>query len=829
MGEGYRKNCKTCGDEFFATNFRQIYCGQHTKTNKNNARGAKRLTNALTFIGVDGEGVDRPDGKHEYVMLSVGCETLWEEGKALSLRSILSFLWKCYCANPEAAYVGFFLGYDFIQWEKLLPESVAYSLLTTKGIEARKSQRLSRANPYPDAVVWEGWEIDIMAGRRFKLRLHKHTKSRYNSLCRNRTCREVLEDADVDTSGEPAYLVPGESEWRIPTDWVELPFAGSARDFWIAVMPRMHVVDSDNEGTRTTQSGWLYICDTGPFWQTSFLNVINPKGWDGNAVCTQAEFDIVDAGKADRGTIADYGATDYYEDMQRYNVLENDILARVTQRLNEGFMNDAIPIPIRKSDWYGPGRAAQTWMDQLHDLIADRDAIADNKDTGTRTSVGATDRRNEGGLLSADVYMSMPSWFYDAAQGSYYGGWFEQFVHGHCGDVWEYDINSAYPFIIASLPCLHTHSGHTGKYSSGNAEDYPREAGRYTLLKCVVRGANPYIGAMPYRTKQGNILRPRVTEGWYWLHEIEASIRAGLIESVETKEWVSYSPCDCSPPFDPGSIGITRMYQQRLTVGKNSPAGKALKLVYNSAYGKTAQSIGAPKYSNPVYASLITAGCRTLILEAISSHPDGASAVTMVATDGIYFLSRHPSLVLSPTELGLWDETFKPGMTQLMPGVYWDDKTRETLDTKTPKVKSRGVNAKDLAREINNLDNDFAMAHQSLLHGGTYDWPGIEFKVNFLLDSAKLALQRGKWDTAGRVQHGTTRRISSNPISKREPIAYRDDEWGGITRTRPYSQGEDISSTPYRKAFGFVDESDLLVDRDGGDGLQYWRDLIKGM
>jgi hypothetical protein len=824
---GYQRKCATCSDEFIAIDFRKVYCDTCGR-NKHVNRSTDRASNTLRFVGVDGEGVDRPDGRHEYVMLSVGETTLWNEGNALTLREILSFLWERYCTDPEAVFIGFFLGYDFIQWEKLLPEPVARSLLTNDGIRARKSQVLGRANPYPDAVVWEGWEIDIMAGRRFKLRPHVHHASRYNSYCRNRTCGVEL-DAPLDAN-EPAHIYEGEMDWRIPEgdgswdDW-----EGTAKAFWKAAMPRMHTVDKGGKVSR--QSGWMYICDTGPFWQTSFLNVINPKGWE-DPVCSESEFAIVDSGKADRGTIAEYGSTDYFEEMQRYNILENDILARVTERLNRGFMNDAIPIAIKRADWYGPGRAAQSWMDMLHERIADPDSVRHNKEYGTRTTVNAPSgqRKNEGGLFNADVYMSMPSWFYDAAQSSYYGGWFEQMVHGHVGDVWEYDINSAYPFVIASLPCLHTANGHTGIYTRGSGNGYPRsEKQRYTLLYARIEGTNPFIGAMPHRTTQGNILRPHVTKGWYWAHEIRAATHAGLIDTVDVQEWVSYTPCTCPPPFNPHDIGISEMYKLRLQMGKNSPAGKALKLVYNSAYGKTAQSIGAPKYSNPVYASLITAGCRTLILDSISTHPKGAAAVTMVATDGIYFLEPHPTLPLSPTTLGLWDETFKPGMTQLMPGVYWDDKTRETIrNHEKISIKSRGVNAGDLAKQIDRLDFEFARSHSDLARGGAYDWPAIEFRVKFLLDSAKLALQRGKWDTAGRVQHDTTRRISSNPISKRNPVAYRDNESNGVTRTRPYSNGTHLDSTPYKKAFGFADETDLYVDKDGSDGLQYFRDLIKG-
>lgn len=203
----------------------------------------------------------------------------------------------------------------------------------------------------------------------------------------------------------------------------------------------------------------------------------------------------------------------------------------------------------------------------------------------------------------------------------------------------------------------------------------------------------------------------------------------------------------------------------------------------------------------------------------------------MVATDGIYFLSPHPHLKLSGTELGAWDETLKPGMTQLMPGVYWDDNTREAIGSGgAPKLKSRGVNAKDLAKQIERLDYEFAGLHTLLSDGKDVpiSWPTIRFKVGFLLHSAKLALQRNKWETAGKVEHGTTRSISSDPSSKREPKPYRDTAFSGITRTRPYANGPALESVAYSKAFGFLAEESDLIDRDGGDGLQYFRDVLKG-
>src|SRR5690606_895113 len=107
-------------------------------------------------------------------------------------------------------------------------------------------------------------------------------------------------------------------------------------------------------------------------------------------------------------------------------------------------------------------------------------------------------------------------------------------------------------------------------------------------------------------------------------------------------------------------------------VGKNSSHGKAYKLIYNSAYGKMAQSIGNPKYSNPIYASLITTGCRTMITHAIATHPKKTKDLLMVATDGVYFRSPHPSLEIDKSRLGAWDESIKRNLTLFMPGIYWD-------------------------------------------------------------------------------------------------------------------------------------------------------------
>src|SRR5262249_37945216 len=148
----------------------------------------------------------------------------------------------------------------------------------------------------------------------------------------------------------------------------------------------------------------------------------------------------------------------------------------------------------------------------------------------------------------------VPAYFLDAAQRSYFGGWFEIMAHGIIlGTTYEYDINSAYPHVISSLPCL-LH----GKYSKGRypADRTPCERrkrpplpdGAIRLVRGEVTGDDRYIGAMLHRTADLRICRPHQTAGWFWQHELDAAMTAGVVKTVEYREWATYEPCDCPPP-----------------------------------------------------------------------------------------------------------------------------------------------------------------------------------------------------------------------------------------------------------------------------------------
>jgi len=513
---------------------------------------------------------------------------------------------------------------------------------------------------------------------------------------------------------------------------------------------------------------WMRICDTGSFFQSSFLTAIDPKGWT-IPIVSQDEFDRVVKGKGNR---ADAFYVD--EEMIYYNKLENQILVRLMNVLNDGFKE--MGIILAPGQWFGPGQAAQKWL------------------------------KNEKIPKASEIQETVPQWFLEAARMSYFGGWFEIMMHGIIpGDSHEYDINSAYPYIISRLPCL-LH----GSYERGFGN--PPKDTEYVLVRasvsCYRKGNASFIGTMLHRDRSDRILRPTRTKGWYWWHEIKAAKKAQLISKVHVYEWMGYYPCECDPPLR----NVSGLYDLRNRVGKDTPLGKGCKLAYNSMYGKFAQSVGNPLFANPVWASLITAGCRTMILNAIATHPKGKWHVSMVATDAVFFVTPHPGLPISK-RLGEWDYNLRSNLTLFKPGVYWDDKTRRQIsNNEKPSFKARGIAAADFAHSIDTVDRQFAgwnanPPHLSNVVGNVNGWPFVEFVTGFAMVSCLQAIRRGKWHLAGEVSQSGKMVQNANPYDKRIgawPVQLEDGRT--IWRSEPWTLPlDDCESKPYQKRFGMAD------------------------
>jgi hypothetical protein len=686
-------------------------------------RASKTPTKFITF---DGEGM-MVDGKHQYVLLGIGNHQI-EDPAGLAWPTVFDFLYSHY--RKQTAFCGFFLGYDFSQWLRSLPEERARRLLTLEGKAQRKSRSPKLHGRYLP-VDLPGWQVDMLGMRRMAIR---------------------SKECDC-----------------------------------------LKFVCSHKKGP------WQYLCDAGPFFQTSFLNVINPERWS-VPVVTPDEYALILEGKARRASAT------LDDSMRLYNRLENEILARVLRELDRGFLE--LGVHLKPSQWFGPGQAAQVWMNNEH--------------FPTRK----------------ECQEIIPDWFWEAAQWSYFGGWFELMMHGLIrGTLHEYDINNAYPYIISKLPCL-LHGTYTRGIGRPTVED-----NELCLVRARVWAKSPhssshekhYIGTMLHRDPAGRITRPLFTEGWFWWHELEAARKAKLIVRIAKErcfEWMKYTPCDCLPP----GRRVANLYMKRLAVGKKTPLGIAAKLIANSEYGKFAQTIGEYlKFSNPVYASLITAGCRTMILEAIASHPKGKSDVAMVATDGVYFLSPHEALSLSD-RLGEWNYQRRENVTLFKPGVYWDDDARrEIAEGNTPHFKARGIKASDFANEIGRIDREFDNWRTTnkpppveLMGLKLKGWPEVKFVASFSMVTPLQALQRNNWQLAGYVEENKEFTQSSNPGDKRTD-AWIDDN--GICRTEPLWFGEgsgtymeppdyelilDVQSTPYAKRFGLEDPWSDESMQEGG-------------
>ena len=720
-----------CNTEYVMQTVRDKYCPAHRGRNNNHARDARRATHDVEFIMIDGEGTG--DGAdHKYVLLGVGDAQLERPEGFTDITEIFGFLYEQFTEHPQASFCGYYLGYDFNMWLRCLPRDRAFYLLTENG--RRKRQRVCKCK-------------------------------------RNQRCGH-------------SRIPPHPVEYR---GW-QFDILGYKR---LRIRPKVCACQTATCKCKG-QARWMYINDSGPFFQASLVSVIDPGKWQ-RPIVSPAEFDTILEGKSQRG------AAELDADMRRYNALENTIGTRLLGELNAGFT--AAGIRLNKRQWFGPGQAAQAWMRLDGKLEHTTQALRD-----------------------------LPKKYKEALIATYYGGWFEIPCHGIVsGITYEYDINSAYPAVAARMPCL------CGKWTSGKGVPrgnlrhswlYEDKPSRLRLCYVIVNGTSPYLGPLPYRDADGRVYKPRRTEGWYWQHEIDAARRAGLIQDVVYDQWIEYVPCKHRAPLR----GLAGLYEGRLRIGKDTPEGKAYKLVYNSVYGKLAQSLGDPVYANPAYASLITSGCRTIILQAIASHPDKAAAVAMVATDGVYFMSRHPGLDTALSDaMGDWSCSAKHSLTLFKPGVYWDDHSRELINAgKAPRFKARGINAVDFARSIADVDAMFDTWTVDAAPNVT--WPVVKFRSRFSQTSVLQALQwtdgikqrglqEGRYRVlAGQIQTGKELEQNSKPEIKRNPLALRWDEHYGVWRTEPWDHKGWPPSHPYERRFGIDLEMNLWDEYQTPDG-----------
>lgn len=480
---------------------------------------------------------------------------------------------------------------------------------------------------------------------------------------------------------------------------------------------------------------WITINDVGQFFQSSFYNTL--VKWD---IGTPEEREKILKGKSMRADFA--GVTD---EIREYNALECTLL----EQLMTNFRHECIEAGYVPRKWQGPGFLASAMLE------------ANN-----------VPRRDQIPILRNERFSAL-------AQAAYYGGRFETTACGPIpGPVWQYDINGAYVHMLRSLPCLIHGSWRW-------VHERPDRGSLWFGRVSFTHDGNQSLYNLPFRDANGNIKYPREGIGVYWSTELEAGERTGT--SFDFREGFVYeSHCECRW-FD----FVEPYYQKRLALGK-SARGYVLKLAGNSIYGKLAQSIGYAPYANPVWAGIITAGCRAMLIDAYSQDKSGT---WMLATDGI-FCSKRLTLPISK-QLGEWEETEHPdGIFIIQPGVYF-------MGTQ---LKTRGVEHV----RIQEMEGIFRLQWEQYRHNPKGQHFSVKVPVvNFI--TAKQALMRGKWQLAGTWEE-TIRDISFYWGNKRKAgIGF----WRkGTLTTVPYDGDPDAESIPYSRIIGGNKRGQWLVPPD---------------
>lgn len=560
---------------------------------------------------------------------------------------------------------------------------------------------------------------------------------------------------------------------------------------------------------------YVVVSDVGSFFQCRFIKTI--KDWEiGSAV----QHEQIAAGKDMR---ADFGVMT--PEIIEYNELEMILLAA----LMDSFRSVCIEVGYIPKKWQGPGYLASAMMDK-HGIVKN-DSIPCLTPPDVFVGTAHSPER-DAALAKAWEVLGLR----DAAQAAYYGGRSEVSVIGRVpGPVYQYDINSAYPHAITQLPCLrHGQFRYVtdpealsgvlaggdlflahGEFDLGSRLQEHLPAG-------VEERLQPVWNAFPHRNGMGNISFPTRGMGWYWSPEVKASQHQQFKPDAA---YVYSTTCGCRPfDFVPG------VYAERKRLGK-SAKGKVLKTALNSIYGKLCQSVGHPKYANPIYASLITSLTRAMIMAFIHSVPCASQPlyacgnnVLMVATDGIFTRQPIPgdSGFTVGGGLGEWDlAVHEHGLFIAMPGIYFssDGATRKT----------RGIPQSSLAAAESDIRRVFRQMYLDHRRGeagwDTIDeyadryqvrvpivqFLGIRSAVHRSRVSGRIARGVGQWDAVetggvkGRIldlksYHNKRIAYGMGPLVAREGhILTWPREYKNATETVPYSKqigGEIINLDP---------------------------------
>jgi hypothetical protein len=262
---------------------------------------------------------------------------------------------------------------------------------------------------------------------------------------------------------------------------------------------------------------------------------------------------------------------------------------------------------------------------------------------------------------------------WEAACYAFSAGRFEQFRAGlHKGNVWNYDIHSAYPYAIQFLPNLHTGKWRHTRNVDRNAIDHRR----FALYQINYNGKGNSWAPRPLfrRLQNDNICWPSRVNGWYWSPEAE------LVKNDPNAEFAEAWEFDDDGTRPMAWIGEIYERRERLK-SQGNPMEYPLKLGMNSCYGQFAQRAGwenqrvpgPPRLHQLEWAGYITSMCKAMVY-TVAKWCWGKGSLVTIDTDGVFTTTRIPENVLPNgigDGLGQWEEKRHDGILVWQSGFYW--------------------------------------------------------------------------------------------------------------------------------------------------------------
>ena len=362
-----------------------------------------------------------------------------------------------------------------------------------------------------------------------------------------------------------------------------------------------------------------------------------------------------------------------------------------------------------------------------------------------------------------------PEEMQDAVGRAFFGGRFEHSIIGEVkGEVWGYDISSAYPYQTTFLPCLEH-----GFWRQTKNELEAKKA-RAALVHYEFARSIPYDapwGPFPWRDAHGSITFPYESDGgWVWRDEFFMGKKCFPKEVRFVEAWVLDSACKCPRPFR----DIPRHYMQRLRWGKEGK-GIVLKLGVNSVYGKLAQSLGeAPPFQCWIWAGMITSGTRAQILELLYLHKNRRNMLA-VATDGVYTRERLDLKRALPKKTGMegwvekplggWEEKHYPrGLFFMRPGIYFP---LEGTEKEMAETRARGIGKATMRESIKLMTEAWMNGAPHVQLPNVQRFHGAKTSITISgVKSGKETFTRskkyGEWDIKEIL-------LSFSPLPKRNP------------------------------------------------------------